>query len=215
LEDELLNKPRETSGARTSREKIYEELKNDIFQGRLRPSDVVAADDLAGRFGVSRTPVREALLALCNKGLLHAKHHVGFIVSSVDVKEIVETYRLRILLERESASLAALHVLPDDLKALALEARKPSRNFHLLVAAASGWGVLAETLEILMDKTDRARALFTKTQKQLTEKAVQRRCGHLEIYEAIASGDERQAALLMETHLNEARQYILKAISII
>jgi DNA-binding GntR family transcriptional regulator len=96
--------------ARTSREKIYEELKSEIFDGRLRPSDVLAVDDLARRFGVSRTPVREALIALSNKGLLDARYHVGFIVTSIDVREIIETYHLRILLEKESVRLAVRNI---------------------------------------------------------------------------------------------------------
>ncbi|GHS93652.1 GntR family transcriptional regulator [Synergistales bacterium] len=204
-----------TDEARTSREKIYEEIKSEIFNGRLSPSEVLVVDDLAQRFGVSRTPVREALIALSNKGLLDAKHHVGFIVTSIDVREIVETYRLRILLERESARLAARSILPDDLARLAKMACDPSRRFHSLVAAASGWGVLAETLENLMDKSDRSRALFTSTQRQLADKAIERYYGHQRIYDAIASGNEEEAASFMEKHLNEAREYVLKAISII
>jgi DNA-binding GntR family transcriptional regulator len=202
-----------TDETRTSREIIYEELKTEIFNGRLPPSEVLVVDKLAERFGVSRTPVREALIALSNKGLLDAKHHIGFIVTSVDVKEIMETYRLRIFLEKEAVRLAVRNILPGDLKRLAAAACESNRYFHSCIAAISGWGVLAETLENLMDKSDRSRSLFTSTQKQLTEKAVERRCGHREIYDAIASGSEEEAASLMEIHLSEAQEYILRAIS--
>jgi DNA-binding GntR family transcriptional regulator len=202
-----------TDDARTSRERIYEELKTEIFNGRLRPSEVLVVDDLAKRFGVSRTPVREALIALSNKGLLGAKHHIGFIVTSVDVREIMETYRLRILLEKEAVRLAVRNMLPDDLQRLAVAAREPNRHFHSCIAAVSGWGVLAETLENLLDKTERSRALFTSTQRQLIKESVDRRGGHRDIYDAIASGDEEKAATFMEIHLNEAQEYILKAIS--
>ncbi|MDR1621557.1 MAG: GntR family transcriptional regulator [Synergistaceae bacterium] len=201
------------NGAKTSRERIYEELKNEIFDGRLRPSEVLIVDDLAKRFGVSRTPVREALIALSNKGLLEAKHHIGFIVTSVDVREIMETYRLRILLEKEAVRLAVRNILPANLERLAVAAREPNRYFHSCIAVISGWGVLAETLETLLDKTDRSRSLFTSAQKQLMKEAVRRRCGHPEIFDAIASGDEEKAASFMEIHLNEAQEYVLKAIS--
>jgi DNA-binding GntR family transcriptional regulator len=202
-----------TDDARTSREKIYDELKTEIFDGRLRPSEVLVVDDLAKRFGVSRTPVREALIALSNKGLLDARHHVGFIVTSVDVREIMETYRLRILLEKEAVRLVVRNISPDDFQRLSLVAREPNRYFHSYIATISGWGVLAETLENLLDKTDRSRALFTSAQRQLMEKSVGRHCGHQDICDAIASGDEEKAVSFMEIHLNEAQDYILKAIS--
>jgi DNA-binding GntR family transcriptional regulator len=202
-----------TDEAKTSRERIYDELKDEIFDGRLSPSEVLVVDDLAKRFGVSRTPVREALIALSDRGLLDARHHVGFIVASIDVREIIETYRLRILLEKEAVRLAVRNISPDDLERLAAAARRPNRSFHSIIAAASGWGVMAETLENLMDKSERSRALFSSTQRQLADKAVERRCGHQEIYDAIAAGNEEEAASRMEMHLNEVQEYILKAIS--
>jgi DNA-binding GntR family transcriptional regulator len=126
---------------------------------------------------------------------------------------IMETYRLRILLEKEAVRLAVRNVPPDDLQRLSVVAREPNRYFHSYIAVISGWGVLAETLENLLDKTDRSRALFTSTHRRLTEDSVGRRCGHQDIYDAIASGDEEKAVSLMEIHLNEAQDYILTAIS--
>jgi DNA-binding GntR family transcriptional regulator len=197
---------------RTSREKIYEELKNEIFDGRLRPSDVLVVDDLARRFGVSRTPVREALIALSNKGLLDARYHVGFIVTSVNVREIIETYHLRTILEKEAIRLAVRNILPDDLKQLKESAFDSGRRFHSLIAVASGWDVLAETLENLMDKSERVRALFMKAPKYLAEKP-DSDYGHQKIYNAIAAGDEEEAIIFMGKHLDESREYILKIIT--
>ncbi|MDR1377299.1 MAG: GntR family transcriptional regulator [Synergistaceae bacterium] len=197
---------------RTSRERIYEELKTEIFDGRLRPSNVLVVDDLARRFGVSRTPVREALIALSNKGLLDARYHVGFIVTSVNVREIIETYHLRSILEKEAVRLAVRNVLPDDLRQLKESAFDLGRRFHSLIPKASGWDVLAETLENLMDKSERVRSLFMKAPKYPPEKP-DSNYGHQKIYTAIAAGDEEEATIFMEKHLEESREYILKIVS--
>ena len=203
----------------TARGRIREAIKNEIFTGKIAPSEVLVVDDLAKRFGVSRTPVREALLSLASNGLLDAKHHVGFIVTPVNAKEIIETYSLRILLERESVQRATRNFTPEGLKRLRTLADDyedlDGRRFHSLVAANSGWGVLAEMLELLMDKTARSRALFANTVNFEGGRAEDEKFDHRMIYAAIAAGEGDEAASLMEMHLREAQRYILKTISTI
>lgn len=204
----------------TTRERIYRQLKDEIFECRIMPSDVLVVDELAARFGVSRTPVREALISLGNEGLLDARHHVGFFVKPLDAKEIVETYMLRAMLEKEAVRLATRNMRAEEiaeLKALADESQIcQGRKFHSHIARCSGWGVLAEMLETLMDKTARSRALFVN--------AVQREGAHVSadaagewahkrIFEAIARGDENEAIAGMERHLLQARDRILGEIS--
>lgn len=205
------NKPQTTRG------KIYEEVKKEIFSCILQPSEILVVDNLARRFGVSRTPVREALLALSNEGLLETRHHVGFIVAPVNVREIIEIYSLRILLEKEAVRLAASRLTPEDLAKLAALLDNPEkpfgRRFHFIIAHASGWGVLANTIEDLMDKSSRSETLFSKSQALLADKELGRQYSHRKIYEALLVGDGDQAASLMELHLNEAKEYILKAIA--
>ena len=201
------------------RRKIYDLLKEEILTCAIFPEEILVIDDLAERFEVSRTPVREALLALSNEGLLIARHHVGFIVPPVNPREIVETFSLRILLEKETARLATSRIGPADLLELEELARRPlrqqGRRFHSVIAAASGWGVLAETIENLMDKSARARALFSQAQDRVSEKEFRSLHGHGEIFDAIRACDAEKAAFTMEQHLNEARERVLKAIAMI
>lgn len=208
-----------TGEKRTSTAKIYEELKEEIFECTLQPSEILVVDALAKRFGVSRTPVREALLTLANRGLLEPRHHVGFIVAPVNAREIIEIYSLRILLEKEAARLAASRLAAHDLARLGSLLYNPGRpfgrRFHSIIAHASGWGVLADTIENLMDKSSRSRALFGKSQALLAEKATVRQYDHSKIYEALANGDGDSAASLMELHLGEAKEYILETIAMI
>lgn len=202
---------------RSASRKIYDRLKDEIFDCTIRPDEVLVIDDLARRFSVSRTPVREALLALCKEGLLDARHRVGFLVTPVDAKEIIETYSLRILLERESTRLAASRIDEDSLRQLEEMTRRPlfqnNREFHSLIAVASGWGVLADTLEALMDKSARTRALLYRVQTRYTEDVLKNRHRHIEIYEALKSRQAEEASLAMVQHLEEARERVLKALS--
>lgn len=203
----------------SNRKVIYDRLKEEIFTCAILPQEILIIDNLAERFGVSRTPVREALLALCNEGLLQARHHVGFIVSPVNPREIVETYSLRILLEKEAVRLATERITPEDLQELEELARQPrkqqGRRFHSIIAASSRWGVLAETIESLMDKSSRTRALFSQAQDRMSEDAFQSAHGHEPIVEGIREHAAEKAALAMELHLNEARERVLKAIAMI
>lgn len=203
---------------RSASQKIYEQLKDEIFDCTIHPDDVLVIDELAKRFSVSRTPVREALLALCKEGLLDARHRVGFLVTPVDAREIMETYSLRILLERESARLAADRIDSESLLRLERMIQQPiwqhNREFHSLIAASSGWGVLADTLESLMDKSARTRALLYRVQTSYTEDVLKNRHRHVEIYEALSARQPEEASLAMVRHLEEARERVLKALSI-
>jgi DNA-binding GntR family transcriptional regulator len=208
--------PTPTSG---TRKKIYNLLKEEIFTCVILPEEILVVDNLAKRFGVSRTPVREALLALCNEGLLKAQHHVGFIVPPVNPREIIETYSLRIMLEKESARLAADRIGPESLSELEECTKKPlrqqGRRFHSIIAAASGWGVLAETIEDLLDKSARTHALFSHAQDRASEDEFRSVHGHGPIRDFICAREAEKAAFAMELHLGEARERVLKAIAMI
>lgn len=206
-------------GHSTTKEKIYAAMKQEIFECALKPGDVLTIGDLCARFGVSRTPVREALITLCDEGLLDVKQRFGFIVTAVSVKDMVETYSLRILLEKEAVRLAARNMDHDDLQKLKafidIPGRPSGRFFHSFIASSSGWGVLAEVLETLMDKSARSRSLFNNFQRRAAGNDFDSKREHSRIYEAIASRNEEEAVSLMEKHLRRSRDYILKIMSMI
>jgi len=87
------------------REQIVEHLRNDVLCGRLREGTRLNESELAKRFGVSRTPIREALQQLTTEGLLTGQRHVGVTVASrsldsirelvVPIRRSVETFALR------------------------------------------------------------------------------------------------------------------------
>lgn len=197
--------------------RVYETIKDEIFQNLIKPQTVLVVEELAQRFEVSRTPIREALLALSGEGFLEARHHVGFIVTAVDIPKVIQTYSLRALIEKESARLAATRIDEETLEELAEKIQEPGRMhhrlFHSLIAQASGWEVLAEVLEGLMDRSARAHALLSQHPVWLQQEPGEKLYGHQEIYEALLARDPDAAAYAMEQHLNEARERVLRAIS--
>ncbi|MCP2283791.1 DNA-binding transcriptional regulator, GntR family [Promicromonospora umidemergens] len=85
---------------------IYDGLRADIQDGSLRPGEPMREMAIAERFGVSRTPVREALRRLEHDRML-ASSSRGLVVREVDPDEVIQIYNVRILLEGETAAEAA------------------------------------------------------------------------------------------------------------
>ena len=84
---------------------IYQQLINAIEKGDLRPGDRMLETELASRFGVSRTPIREAIRRLETDGLVVHKPRIGAVVRVLTQQEIVELYEMRIVLEATACLL--------------------------------------------------------------------------------------------------------------
>ena len=87
-------------------ELVYKSLKNDILHLQLLPGSAVSEIETAGKYNVSRTPVRDAFKALAAEGLLEVVPHVGTFVSYIDIREISD-----ILFLREVVEQAVLRIL--------------------------------------------------------------------------------------------------------
>ncbi len=85
---------------------VYKSLKNDILHLNLLPGSAISEIETAGKYEVSRTPVRDAFKALENEGLLEVIPHVGTFVSYIDIQEISD-----ILFMREVIEQAVLRIL--------------------------------------------------------------------------------------------------------
>ncbi|MEO1719079.1 MAG: GntR family transcriptional regulator [Pseudomonadota bacterium] len=88
---------------------IYEQIQSNILDGTLRPGDRVKEAELAARFGLSRTPVREALRQLETRGLLTHQPHKGMVVAGLDASAVAELYTMREMIDGNAARLAAQH----------------------------------------------------------------------------------------------------------
>ena len=145
-------------------EKVFSRLKEFVFSNHFRPGERLLDRDLARLLGVSRTPVREALVRLHQDGLLETRDGRGYFVIDIqDARHIGDLYDLREVLEVHAVHLAAERARPEDLDELG-ELLPPSTpiaptrtkrgeevklglKVHEIIARASGNAFLHETLD--------------------------------------------------------------------
>jgi len=151
------------------RDQIYQNIKRDILSGVYQPGEQLSANQLAERYQISATPVREALNALEQEGFVNVIPRIGFFVSHVTVRDIRDMYEYRIILEGASAEMAAHYITEDELDSLAripsdyvmgdnesyLQYLDNNREFHLSVARASHNLFLAKAVAMMLDQTQR------------------------------------------------------------
>jgi DNA-binding GntR family transcriptional regulator len=210
------------------REAIVQSLLTDVFQGRLRPGQHLVTQELAARFGVSHTPVREALIALAGIGIIDLLPNRGAIVRRVTSREVREVCQVRRVLEGQAArfacgriALAELHAVADDLRRLTeapapsaagryvQQARAVDSRLHDLIADSCGNGFLAKELSRLKIlfrafrdvawQRDESRNDFHRVAEEAHE--------HLAIVEALLAGRGRDAARAMASHIRSGEKY--------
>ena len=101
------------------RQAIVESLLADVFQGRLHAGQHLVTQDLAERFGVSHTPIREALIALAGIGIIDLLPNRGAVVRRVSAKDVREVFQVRRVLECEAVRRACGRIDLAELTALA------------------------------------------------------------------------------------------------
>jgi len=201
--------------ARPDAQHIYAELRADIAGGALPAGSPLREVAVASRFGVSRTPVREALRRLQHDGLLVPGHR-GLQVRRVDARAVVQAYDLRILLEAEAAAQAARAHGPADLVRLegllardrALSAPRPAATleFHAAIWSAAHNAVLEDLLHRLTLHASQAPP-STLSVAGRWEEALEE---HAALTEAIRAGDAPAAGRLAGEHLRTARELRLR-----
>ena len=116
----------------TLREKILEMIRDAILKGTMKPGERVSEPELAERFGISRTPIREAFRQLESEGYLEVIPRKGAVVASLSERDIEEFYAIKILLEGFAAKMAAEKLTEKDID------RLESINERLKKVAADG-----------------------------------------------------------------------------
>jgi DNA-binding GntR family transcriptional regulator len=143
------------------RPEIAKSLREAIFEGKLKPGEQIQEANIAAQLGVSRSPLREALLMLEKDGLVEIKPHRGAFVRNLSEKEVGEILSVRFPLEVMALSLAQARITPGELGRLrfifdGMRQSVKSGNvalmveqefdFHKSIWAASGNDLLSETL---------------------------------------------------------------------
>ena len=156
----------------TLREKILENIRDAILKGTLKAGERVSEPDLAERYGISRTPIREAFRQLESEGYLTVVPRKGAVVTALSERDVEEFYSIKSILEGYAARLAAEKLTDKDIERLkAINGRlsklasvgdvktffRVHNEFHEQFIRASGNEKLLELIQQLLKKFDRLR----------------------------------------------------------
>ncbi|MEJ2490652.1 MAG: GntR family transcriptional regulator [Desulfuromonadales bacterium] len=156
----------------TLREKILETIRDAILKGTLKPGERVSEPELAERFGISRTPIREAFRQLESEGYLKVIPRKGAVVASLSERDVEEFYTIKIILEGFAARMAAEKLTDKDIERLeAINNRlaeiakqgdvknffRVHNEFHEMFIKAAGNERLSEMINQLVMKFKRLR----------------------------------------------------------
>jgi DNA-binding GntR family transcriptional regulator len=215
--------PSETS--RQSRtEATYHAIKDDILKGRLAPESLLLEHELANRFGVSKTPIREALRRLISEGWVLVIPRRGYLVRPLRLEDVREVWGLRQAIEpwllvetSRRASTEQLNALLQWIDAQRSAADDRDRavvsgsNFHLSLARLSGNGRAERILVGLFDEVRRLHHLQPRLDSRLSES--QEFEDHLRIVDALKRRDPEEAADVMRSHLRESLRQMVHVLT--
>src|ERR1700730_2364301 len=210
----------------TRAEELRLQLADEIVRGALPPGSPLDETDIARRFNVSRTPVREALRQLVASGLVDARAHRGAGVASASTERLTGMFEAMAEWEALCASLAAERMLPAErhrLEAVHEELRvlsyagNPDRvnevneRFHNTIYAGSQNGYIAE-----ITLATRARVQpFRRAQFRNLGRLAKSHAEHDRVVVAIMRGDRNSAASAMRAHIERVHgEYALYAVSV-
>lgn len=219
-------------------ELVYEKLKEKIQAGDYPPNSQLPSESgLVKLFGVSRTPIREALSVLAASGLIESRQggrswvrEINFVdmleavqFEMITSEEVCELLEMRTIIEAEAAALAAVRHTKNDLKRLreSLEAFsmtvkdnqiigfEADYNFHETIVKAAYNPFLTQTLENLSDLHIKALKFSLSQNLGWERKRKEVFIEHERIYEAIQARDSEAARKAVIEHLTNARKKIL------
>jgi GntR family transcriptional repressor for pyruvate dehydrogenase complex len=212
--------------------RLADSLAAEIGRGRYQVGERLPTErELADQYGVSRPTMREALIALEMLGMIEARHGLGIYVTrtqptagaaaqdlEIGAFELIEARRL---FEGEAAALAATSIGNDQLDELErllelmavdeeIEGEKADRDFHLLIARATGNGAIIATVENLWEWRDRplARNILVRARGEGLEPRIDE---HQRVLDALRAHDPAAARQAMHDHLERVIEHLLHA----
>ena len=194
-------------------------IRSAIVDGRLQPGERLREEELARELGISRTPVREALLILQTEGLVDAAPNRGAVVRSHDAGDLEDLYQLRALLEGYAARRAAANVSEAAIAELRAscerfealidgdvqELVKENLYFHSVILDAARSRRVAELIRkvIELPLVYRSYIWYSVDQRRISAHY------HRQITKALEARDGERAELVMKEHDFEARDVLV------
>lgn len=205
---------------RTVAASAAEAIRLKIVEGRLRDGEPLRQDLLAAEFGISRTPIREALVQLEAEGLVRIEPHKGAVVASASLDSIEETFELREMLEPMLLRRSAPHLTAEDyaaIEALLQEYSDELRNHNV-----KRWGELNTKLhamlyaragrpqtQAIVDKLLLASDRYTRLQLLLTDGLERAEREHAEMVALCRAGKIEAAADALAAHIRAVKEALV------
>ncbi len=204
---------------------IAERLRAAILANELRPGEWLRQETLSQKFGVSQTPVREALQDLVGEGLAEHVPYRGIRVLEFQVDDLLDLYACRAFMESKAARHAARNITPEQLKELEglmnemerqraqknwADYRRLNRELHQAIYTASQHKYLIRTLNQMWSAFPTMMlGNFAETAATpVPQRGVSNRQEHQAIIAALEAHDGEQAEQLMRRHIEESAQRI-------
>lgn len=202
-------------------EAVADHLGKAIAEGRLKPGERLIEVQLCEEFGVSRTPLREALRVLAAEGLVELSSRRGARVAELSRQSVGDVFAVRTALEGLAATLAAAQITREEITRLeelnaemraAVTGGEPARfftlntEFHRLIAYASGNTYLETLLATAAARSFRPLLLWGSGASHLLDSSDD----HARIAKALRQGDADEARARMERHIAKGQEEALR-----
>ncbi|WP_425092943.1 GntR family transcriptional regulator [Tropicimonas sp. S265A] len=193
-------------------EELVDRVRELIIEGELEPGTKIPEKELCENFGVSRTPMREALKVLANEGLAVLEPNRGAWVSTVTMEELEETFPVLAALERLGGELACAHGTEteiafvrerhdDMVRHFTARDRQPyfkaNQDIHDGILRAAGNPVLTQHHRVLASRAKRARFLANISDERWSQAVAE----HEEIITALEARDGPRLGQILSDHL--------------
>ncbi|PWC32714.1 GntR family transcriptional regulator [Azospirillum sp. TSO35-2] len=205
---------RPTRRAVTVASTIYRDLRSEIVSLKRKPGEPIAEKQIAEAYGVSRTPVREAVLKLADEGLIEIFPQSGTFVSRIPLDALPEAFAIRKALEEATVRYAAERATRSQIAMLRanLELQREMQEtanyqgfhqadetFHALVAEIAGYPGFWTLIQQTKVQIDRYRLLTLPVRGRIAEVIAE----HTAIVEALAANDAVAAIMALDAHLDD------------
>ncbi len=201
---------------------IIHTLKKRILHWEYPPDHLLTEKDICKEFQVSRSPVREALRVLETTGLIHKKNTQGYLVKQIGLAEVQELYDLRLAIEfyaiealtKNLEKHAAVRTLREEWAECSLETKsnlelaKIDQEFHETLVSLAGNGTMLDALRRVNERLFIFRMIDFEQRERVQTTYVQ----HLDILDAILTGDVALARQSLEKNVAQGRNYVHVAI---
>lgn len=218
----MMKKIEDFYAATPVRAQVFQQLEQAILNGDLAPGTSLTEVKLSGELGVSRTPIREALMQLELEGLVKTTHNKGAVVVGISASDVDDIYIIRTRIEGLAAGRAAQHITEEELEDLreivelqefyvgrgdSLQVWSLDKRFHELVYGGCGSRPLRQILSLFHNYIQKAREISVRRGRAAASTQE-----HRAILTALENHDPAEAERLMSIHVENARKSFFELI---